>query len=103
MVSSRVTSAPSLASASARACSMTACGAREQRWTHLLCGEPDLEAISSKAPSAAETEGLLARITALENRLARLTSDNAQLCEHVRVISDQLGIDLSGAAVDEAR
>lgn len=78
-------------------------GAREQRWTHLLCGEPDLEAIGSKAPSAAEAEGLLARITALENRLARLTSDNAQLCEHVRVISDQLGIDLSGAAVDEAR
>ena len=78
-------------------------GAREQRWTHLLCGEPDLEAISSKAPSAAEAEGLLARITALENCLARLTSDNAQLCEHVRVISEQLGIDLPGASVDEAR
>ncbi len=73
-------------------------GAREQRWTHLLCGEPDLEAISSKAPSAAEAEGLLARITALENRLARLTSDNSQLRDHIRIISEQLGIELPDAS-----
>ena len=75
-------------------------GAREQRWTHLLCGEPDLEAISSKAPSAGEAEGLLARVTALENRVVRLTSDNVRLRQHINLIGEQLGIDLPHDSVD---
>jgi uncharacterized protein YceH (UPF0502 family) len=70
-------------------------GAREQRWTHLLCGEPDLEALIANSPAAAESSDLLARVTALENSVARLKSENALLREHVFSISEQLGITLS--------
>ena len=73
-------------------------GAREQRWVHLLCGEPDLDAFAASAPSAGEASDLLARVTALENTVARLRADNNGLREHVRVISEQLGIDLPDSA-----
>ena len=73
-------------------------GAREQRWVHLLSGEPDLEALAANAPTAAEAEGLLARVTALENTVARLKADNALLREHILSISEQLGIELPAAA-----
>ncbi len=73
-------------------------GAREQRWVHLLSGEPDLEALAANAPTAAEAEGLLARVTALENTVARLKADNALLREHILCISEQLGIELPAAA-----
>ena len=72
-------------------------GAREQRWTHLLCGELDLESfMASAANGPAETSDLLARLTALENSLARMKTDNALLRQHVVSISEQLGITLSG-------
>lgn len=74
-------------------------GAREQRWTHLLCGEPDLESfMASVASGPAEASDLLARVTALENSLARMKADNALLREHVTMISEQLGITLSSAS-----
>ena len=73
-------------------------GAREQRWVHLLSGEPDLEALAANAPTAAEAEGLLARVTALENTVARLKADNALLREHILSVSEQLGIELPAAA-----
>jgi uncharacterized protein len=69
-------------------------GAREQRWTHLLCGEVDVEALISNAPTTQEAEGLLSRVTALENSLALVRADNALLREQVRTISEQLGIAL---------
>ncbi|MES2414665.1 MAG: YceH family protein [Pseudomonadota bacterium] len=69
-------------------------GAREQRWVHLLCGEPDISALVASAPAASEAGDLLARVTALENSVARLRADNAQLREHIRSISGQLGIAL---------
>ena len=72
-------------------------GAREQRWVHLLCGEPDLAAFAALAashPAPADTQGLLGRVTALENALARVKADNAQLRAHIASISEQLGIDL---------
>ena len=72
-------------------------GAREQRWTHLLSGEPDLEALLANAPDAPETSDLLARVTALENTVARLRADNAQLRTHVLTISEQLGITLTNS------
>ena len=72
-------------------------GAREQRWTHLLSGEPDLEALLANAPAAFEASDLLARVTALENTVARLRADNAQLREHVLTISGQLGIALTNS------
>jgi uncharacterized protein len=73
-------------------------GAREQRWTHLLCGEVDVEALISNAPTTQEAEGLLSRVTALENSLAWVRSDNALLREQVRTISEQLGIALPDVA-----
>ena len=73
-------------------------GAREQRWVHLLCGEPDLAALMANAPAAAESSDLLARVTALENAVARLKADNTQLREHILNISEQLGIALPPSA-----
>ena len=70
-------------------------GAREQRWIHLLCGQPDVEAMLANAPTAAEASDLIARVTLLENTLARLKTDNAALREQVAHICEQLGI--SGA------
>ena len=72
-------------------------GAREQRWVHLLCGEPDLAAFAALAasqPAPADAQGLLARVTALENALSLVKADNALLRAHITIISEQLGIDL---------
>jgi hypothetical protein len=52
----------------------------------------------SNAPTAAEAEGLLGRVTALENALALVKADNAQLRAQVQTICDQLGIALPEAA-----
>lgn len=70
-------------------------GAREQRWVHLLCGMPDVQALAASLPLQ-DTPDLLQRVTALENTLAILNDDNALLREQVRFISDQLGISLDG-------
>ncbi|MES2191883.1 MAG: YceH family protein [Pseudomonadota bacterium] len=70
-------------------------GAREQRWVQLLCGEPDIAAMVAAAPTASDASDLLARVTALENMVARIKADNAQLREHIATISEQLGITLS--------
>ena len=73
-------------------------GAREQRWTHLLCGAPDLEALAALATSTAspgDADTLLARVTALENTTAGLRLDNAQLQSRLALIASQLGIDLT--------
>ena len=67
-------------------------GAREQRWVHLLCGEPDVEAMLANSPIAAEASDMVARVTMLENTLARLKADNTRLREQVANISAQLGI-----------
>jgi uncharacterized protein len=74
-----------------------ASGAREQRWVHLLCGEVDVDALTSNAPTAAEADGLLARVTMLENALVLLKADNAALRAQVRTVSEQLGITLPEA------
>ncbi len=76
-------------------------GAREQRWAHLLCGAPDVEALMRSAQGLVgtdETSALLSRITILENVVARLNADNTTLREHVRTISEQLGITLTDPA-----
>ena len=70
-------------------------GAREQRWTHLLCGEPDLQALALNYPAASDSSDLLARVTTLENAMARMRAENTQLREHIQFISAQLGIELT--------
>ena len=72
-------------------------GAREQRWMHLLCGDVDVQALISNAPTTQEAEGLLSRVTALENAMALVKADNVMLREQVRTISEQLGIALPNA------
>lgn len=69
-------------------------GAREARWTHLLCGEPDIAALQAGAagPQRGDPDGLLARVTALETAVATLRADNQQLRGHIASISEQLGI-----------
>ncbi|MFA7488331.1 MAG: YceH family protein [Lysobacteraceae bacterium] len=53
-------------------------GQREDRWVHLLCGPPDVETLtaaaraSASAPAASGSASLLARLDALEERLAAL-------------------------------
>jgi uncharacterized protein len=75
-------------------------GAREPRWVHLLCGEPDLAAmaaitsIAPTAPANQDASDLLARITSLENAIAHLKAENQQLKAQVRSIGEQLGITL---------
>jgi uncharacterized protein len=70
-------------------------GAREQRWVHLLCGEPDVAALmagTAYAQAAGESSELLARVTALENAVALLKAENARWLAHVVSMGDQLGI-----------
>ena len=52
-------------------------GAREQRWTHLLCGEPVLE--TPGLANAAAPSGLEARVEQLERDVAELRSTLALL------------------------
>ena len=73
-------------------------GAREQRWIHLLSGQPDIEAMLANASTDAEPSDLLARVTQLENALALLKADNAALRFQVADISEQLGISVPTAA-----
>ena len=70
-------------------------GAREQRWIHLLCGQPDVQAMLANAPIAAEASDLVARVTLLENTVARLKTENVALREQVANICEQLGIALN--------
>ena len=73
--------------------------AREQRWIHLLCGQPDIEALMANAPTAGEASDLLARVTLLENTLAQLKTDNTLLREQLANICEQLGIPLAAPSL----
>ena len=77
-------------------------GAREQRWTHLLCGQPDIEALMASAGTgagaSAEPSDLTARVTTLENSVALLKADNIALRTQIETIAEQLGICLPPTA-----
>ena len=62
-------------------------GARENRWIHLLSGEPDLESLSASAPqpSTGEVAALKARVGVLENEMAALKMQLARLCAELDV------------------
>ena len=56
-------------------------GAREARWAHLLCGEPELQVATHSGPSAtASSSADAARIDALEARVAALEAQVQRLC-----------------------
>jgi uncharacterized protein YceH (UPF0502 family) len=79
-------------------------GAREQRWMHLLGGEIDVAAYALVASSSSEAgEGLLSRVTLLENTVAQLKLENEALRAQVQMIAGQLGIELNVAETGSAQ
>lgn len=64
-------------------------GAREQRWTHLLCGPVDIEAIALQNLIASDAPGdrteLASRIAALENEVAQLRQTVQKLCAELGI------------------
>ncbi|MGQ5525355.1 YceH family protein [Chitinimonas sp. PSY-7] len=54
-------------------------GARENRWAHLLSGEPKFEAVSNTVTSLPSQIALESRVTALETELAALRATVANL------------------------
>ncbi|WP_298933680.1 YceH family protein [uncultured Ramlibacter sp.] len=60
-------------------------GAREPRWAHLLCGEPELPAQSAPAAQAAPRSALEDRIEALESEVAQLRSTVQNLLEQLQM------------------
>jgi uncharacterized protein YceH (UPF0502 family) len=59
-------------------------GARENRWVHLLSGEPDIEAVmhsrvTGSVSSAQHTDELRSRVAALETEVAELRTMVARL------------------------
>lgn len=70
-------------------------GSREHRWVHLLSGPVDVDAVlQSNHSSATESSDGLQRISRLENTVAVLKAENAQLKQAVQLIGEQLGIAL---------
>lgn len=66
-----------------------AAGAREQRWTHLLCGPVDMDAIALQNLVSSDAPGDRAELAA---RIGVLESDVAQLRETVQKLCAELGI-----------
>ena len=64
-------------------------GAREQRWTHLLCGAVDMEAIALQNLVASESPSDRAE---LATRIGALETEVAQLRETVQKLCAELGI-----------
>ena len=64
-------------------------GAREQRWTHLLCGAVDMEAIALQNLVASDSPGDRAE---LASRIGVLEAELAQLRETVQKLCAELGI-----------
>lgn len=61
-------------------------GSREHRWTHLLCGEVDIESFSAPSSRRAESD------TSLQTEVARLREEVAALRSMVEEIQSALGI-----------
>lgn len=64
-------------------------GAREARWAHLLCGEPDLDAIASLGAEDAPSIGELAAVKA---NLAQLRGEVSELRGLVDRLYAELGV-----------
>ncbi|KAF7600184.1 MAG: hypothetical protein CGU28_04065 [Candidatus Dactylopiibacterium carminicum] len=60
-------------------------GARESRWAHLLCGEPDLPASPLVATSAGQEAGLREEVAALREEVASLRAGLASLREQLGI------------------
>ena len=68
-------------------------GSRENRWAHLLCGAPDIEAV----PTAAAGDVTVGELAALKANVARLEGEVAQLKATVAKLCSELGVTVSSA------
>lgn len=68
-------------------------GAREPRWVHLLCGEPDLSAMAAAPVHAGEGSVSAGEIAALKAEQTRLADELAELRALVQRLAGELGID----------
>jgi uncharacterized protein YceH (UPF0502 family) len=67
-------------------------GAREARWAHLLCGEPDLPAAAS--PAAAQGFDVTAgELSALRAEQSRMATELASLQDQVQQLRRELGLE----------
>jgi uncharacterized protein YceH (UPF0502 family) len=69
-------------------------GARENRWAHLLCGVPDVEAEPAGLPasSAATADVGAGEIAALKARMARLEGEVETLTARLNALCAELGV-----------
>lgn len=67
-------------------------GARENRWAHLLSGEPAAEAFAAASPDAPDEALAASDIAALRANVDRLQSEVAQLRETLERVCKELGI-----------
>lgn len=68
-------------------------GSRENRWAHLLCGAPDIQAV----PTAAAGDVTVGELAALKANVARLEGEVAQLKATVAKLCAELGVTVSSA------
>ena len=67
-------------------------GSRENRWVHLLSGEPAVQEYAAAAPAAASADVSVNEIAALKANLARLENEVSELKALVAKICAELGI-----------
>ncbi|WP_062626069.1 YceH family protein [Ferriphaselus amnicola] len=67
-------------------------GSRENRWMHLLSGEPVIEAMATAPYSAPSGDVSLGEIAALKANVARLESEVAELRSLVGRLCESLGV-----------
>ena len=66
-------------------------GEREARWAHLICGEPQLPAMSGAAPSG--DMGVSAgELSALRSEVTRLAAELAELRAELAAVKGELGL-----------
>ncbi len=74
-------------------------GARENRWVHLLSGEPEITVTKITDPSVVRTEhadstdkiaGLTAKVEALEAEVSALKKTVTNICQQLDIVNDNL-------------
>lgn len=69
-------------------------GSRENRWMHLLSGEPVIEAMATAPYSAPSGDVSLGEIAALKANVNKLEGEVAQLRAQLEKLSNELGVSL---------
>jgi uncharacterized protein YceH (UPF0502 family) len=68
-------------------------GSRENRWAHLLCGAPEMEATAvASVPAAAGSDVTVGEVAALKANVARLENEVAEIKATLAKLCAELGI-----------